>query len=186
MDCLKPVEYVLANICKCEKKRLKIQNSENNDIETMIENRQLPAGGLKELQQYVLKDLQWVKSWTEALIESTERKHTNCVGKDEYYRFMQILYASLYVYSPQGRISGIESMKLRQVDEMLQNGCALSTKFKTNSTFGYQPVTTSKLSRKLLQIYITYLRPRSKIRGDEPLFLHYNGSPATRIGAKVQ
>jgi hypothetical protein len=99
---------------------------------------------------------------------------------------MQVLYASLYVYSPQGRISGIESMKLKQADEMLQTGCAFSTNFKTNSTFGYQPVTTSKLSRKLIHIYTTYLRPRSRqISGEQPLFLNHDGSPATRIGDKV-
>jgi hypothetical protein len=180
MDCLKPLLYVLGSICKCERKQLKKNNSENQDLETLIENRQLPAGGLKELQQCLQKDLLWVKTWATALSDDS-----NFVGKNEYNRFMQVLYAAMYVYSPQGRISGIESMKVKQGYEILQTGCAFSTNFKTNSTFGYQPVTSSKLSRKLLQIYIAYLRPRIRLGGGQPLFLNHNGTPATRIGDKV-
>jgi hypothetical protein len=183
LDCLKPLDYVLANICKSERKRLKRQNSENQDLETLIENRQLPVGGLQELQQCLQKDLGWIKSWA---TELTENGDVNYVGKTEYNRFMQVLYAAMYVYSPQGRISGIESITLKQADEMLQNGVTFSTKFKTNSTFGYQPVTTSKLTRKLLHIYVTYLRPGTNVGGEHALFLNYNGTRATRIGDKVR
>ena len=192
MECLRPFEYVLSNICKSERKRLKRQQSDNQSLETLVENRQLPMGGLHELQECLHEDLIWVKSWASNLISNS---NTNYIGQQEYNKFMQILYATLYIHSPQGRISGIESIKCKQIQELLEGGVTFSTNFKTSSTYGYQPVTTSKLSRKLLHIYVTYVRPtvnryesendNTTIYFNQPLFLHYNGSPATRIGDKV-
>jgi hypothetical protein len=182
-DCLKPLEYVLMNICKSERKRLKKQNSECQDLETLVELGQLPEGGLEEIQQCLQNDLQWVKSWAMDLMNNDI---SNFVGRTEYNRYMQILYASFYAYSPQGRISGIESMKLKQGYEMLTQKVAFSKNFKTNSTFGFQPVTTSSVTRKLLHIYMTYLRPNCSKGSEQSLFLHHNGSPATRIGDKVR
>jgi hypothetical protein len=76
----------------------------------------------------------------------------------------------------------------------------MSTRFKTNASFGYQPVTTAKVSKMLLEFYINNLRPEIvRKREDDsddydpsllnydnsPLFLNFDRSKAIRIGEKV-
>ena len=39
-------------------------------------------------------------------------KDLKVVGEVQYRKVMQTLYASLYVYAPQGRIGGIEALKI--------------------------------------------------------------------------
>ena len=113
---------------------------------------------------------------------------------------MNMLYSALYVYSPQGRISAIEDLKLHHVKDFEREGYAMSSRFKTNAAFGYQPVTTAKVSKMLLSFYVNTLRPEivkkceddndnydpSLLNSDNsPLFLNFDRSNATRIGDKV-
>ncbi len=176
---LPPIELLLQNLSKSQRKELKKRHSNAPDMDDLVSNRELPSGGLKALQAIIATDLVWWKNvdWASPLIE-----------RRTYDKFMQVLYSSLYAHSAQGRISAIADIKWGQVNNLIKNGYILSTRFKTNATFGYQPVTTSKVSLDLIKFYVSVLRPKitSTMNGSQdPLFLHYDGTPASRIGDKV-
>lgn len=176
---LQPIELIIKNLSKNLKKDLKKRLSNAPDMDDLVMNRELPSGGLPELQDIIATDLEWCKGvdWTSLVID-----------KRTYDRFMQILYVSLYAHSPQGRVAGVQDIKWGQAKDLLTYGYTLSSKFKTSASFGYQPVTTSDISLNLIQLYITRLRPKitsTMNNWKDPLFLHYDGTPATRIGDKV-
>ena len=53
---------------------------------------------------------------------------------------MRLLFASMYVTSPQGRIGGINSLCYGGVKDILRDGHSLTTDFKTFAAFTFQPV----------------------------------------------
>jgi hypothetical protein len=140
---------------------------------------QLPPGGLRDLQQAVAKELPWARSV----------RHQN-IDDVAYGRFMQVMFAALYVFSPNGRQSGVVDIKLQQVDEFLAQYFTTSTQFKTHSKFGYQPVTLETISHELLSRYVTLIRPQVR-RHDledttkEALWLTYRGVPEVDVGRLV-
>ena len=71
---------------------------QNNTVENALAHNHFPLGGIAELQAYVNEDLPWAYSFSENDAEVT---------KDSYQHFLAILAASLYVYSPQGRVGGL-------------------------------------------------------------------------------
>jgi hypothetical protein len=90
-------------------------------------------------------------------------------------------------------LTGIEDMKLRQVEDLLKNSVALSQTFKTHSAFGYQPVIAGKLFKELLQIYIDRIRPvaaahnhkKDMTNPDAPLFLTFKGKAEKGISRRI-
>jgi hypothetical protein len=86
--------------------------------------------------------------------------------------------------------SGIDDLKLASADELASQGHVMSTKFKTASTYGFQPVTVSSISLEIFQIYLHCLRPHaSQGRCDlphHPLWLNWKGDREKGIGRKVQ
>ena len=177
------IDCIISNLSKYQRKLLKRRRSDAPDMDDLVNNRSLPKGGLKELKDVLESDLEWFHNLkhTSGIIEAMAYKH-----------FMGMLYSSLYVYSPQGRISAIGDLKLMHADDLLTNGYVLSTRFKTNAEFGYQPVTIAEVSMNLLSFYIKSLRPQIAknslyLKSDNsPLFLNHNGTAAKRIGDKVQ
>ena len=142
-----------------------------------VRDRRMPAGGLPELQSRVDSQLEWAKGI------SKQR-----MSKDEYEAFMEIMYAALYVYSVQGRQSGVMDMKYKQAAELLAQGYSNSTKFKTSAKWKYQPVTLSSTTYLLLQIYVTRVRPQVFLgtpAGADPLWLAYDGSAERKLGLRV-
>lgn len=185
------IDTIIQNFTRLERKRERKRRSDAPDMDDLIANRELPAGGLNKLQEAVESDLEWFRNFKESrgMLEENTYKH-----------FMNMLYSALYVYSPQGRISAIEDLKLHHVKDFESEGYAMSSRFKTNAAFGYQPVTTAKVSKMLLSFYINTLRPEivkkceddndhydpSLLNSDNsPLFLNFDRSNATRIGDKV-
>jgi hypothetical protein len=84
-------------------------------------------------------------------------------------------------------------MKLKQADSLLNNGLAMSSKFKTASKFILQPVTIPEISQHLLSIYLTVLRPiaasKNKIiipQIEEPLWISFYDGCAVDVGRLVQ
>lgn len=75
-----------------KKRHLRSQTSYND---TLIGNLQLPQNGLMELQEAVRGKMVSVKDSMEKVMD-----------EKIYRNFMQLLYAALYVFAPQGRISG--------------------------------------------------------------------------------
>lgn len=168
----------ITNQLKPIKKEHRKRKSTAMDTNVQVSNRLLPSGGLQTLIDQVESEWEWLNriDWSMALLD-----------KDIYDRFMMILYSSLYLFSPQGRISGILDMKLAQANELVHHGSAMSTKFKTSSSFGYQPVTVSSLSRQCLLWYLNNIRPKIKhhTSSSEYLFLKYNGYREDRGGDYV-
>jgi hypothetical protein len=69
----------------------------------------------------------------------------------------------------------------------------MSSKFKTHSKFGFQPVTTNSVSQDLIKKYVVDIRPQIvRIRqgktineADDALFLLYDGGPHNKGGLMV-
>ena len=72
---------------------------EAKTIDNAIDEGQFPLGGIAQLQAYVEDDLPWAYSFGE--------ENSNIeFDKDSYQKFLAILVAALYTFSPQGRIGG--------------------------------------------------------------------------------
>ncbi len=140
-------------------------------MQNLVERRCLPEGNtetqMRALQAIVLERMPWARLCDEG----------SCViDKRIYLGFVGLLAASMYTFSPQGRPSGIVDMKLGQASILLQDGFAQSTVFKTQSMYGYQPVTISTVSMELLQIYLRKVRPAALMAvalDTDPLFLKW-------------
>jgi hypothetical protein len=86
--------------------------------------------------------------------------------------------------------SGIDDLKLSSAEELIGQGHAMSTKFKTAATYGYQPVTMSNLSLEIFKLYVDIFRPfASQGRCNDPqdpLWINWKGTREKGIGRKVQ
>jgi hypothetical protein len=148
----------------------------HRSLETAVKERKLPAGGLVELQQIV-------RECAVPAIASVAQELT----PKSYRHFMELVLAAIYVFSAQGRFSAVSMLKYSQALEMLENGQTMSTEFKTNKTFGYQPVTLHSFSKQLLTIYVEELRPKVALAQPTPdafLWLNHNGVPMLRSGVR--
>ena len=162
---LRMVKQTLKSI----RKEIRIKQSENS-IEALIQRNEWPAGGLIELQNAIRKDMDWVYNMA--------RSNSVPTNKNVYNRYMNLLSASIYSFSCQGRVGGIEDLKFFQGQELLDENVVLTSKFKTNAKFGYQPVTlpADKQSSFLLHFYLTNVRPRLLEGHDDPLFINFAGT----------
>ncbi len=148
-------------------------------MEQKINLYQLPPGGLPDLQRAVAAELPWARAVRSELIDEVAYGH-----------FMQLMFAAMYVLSPNGRQSGVADIKYRQVNELLTQYFTTSTQFKTCSKFGYQPVTLQRISHELVHRYVTVLRPQVRRPSavedsEEPLWLTYKGEREDDVGRLV-
>jgi len=168
--------HVASAITVHQGKQNRARASENT-MEANVLNRRAPAEGLVALQEAVQIEVAWAKAIQTSNIEAKT-----------YRMFMELLYAAMYVLSPQGRLSGILDMKKAQGDELLNAGYSTSAKFKTHAKYGLQPVTLGSVSKELLHMYLFELRPQV-CRADDgpaaPLFLTYEGKPDRNLGRSV-
>lgn len=138
----------------------------------------MPCNGLPDLQQAVLDKLDWALSMRE-----------NDIDKESYMLFMGVMYSALYVFSAQGRISGVMDINYGQARNLLLEGYSTTDQFKTNQRWGLQPVTLSSVTGPLLRHYLNYIRPRvckEDLPSDHtPLWLRYSGRPEEQIGTCV-
>ena len=87
----------------------------------------------------------------------------------------------MYTFSVNGRLGGIANAKYGQRDELLTSGHAMTSLFKTSSSYSYQPIVVDyEVARRLLQIYIDCVRPTERFiqlqDWNSPLWINYNGS----------
>jgi hypothetical protein len=160
----------------------KRSGSQTNALDEAIANRQLPQGGLKELQDTVSAEMPWVYSFCTSV-----RRGPGLVDEPTYQRLICLLIASMYVFAPQGRISGIEDMKVKHVPELMKS-FATSEEFKTSDHYGYQAVSMGNVSKEILSLYMKYFRPRvvsSRPTPNDVLFLTFQGTPDRRLGRHV-
>jgi hypothetical protein len=118
----------------------------------------------------VIRKLEWAQSLTKANID-----------RDIHNAFMSLMFASMYTFSVNGRLGGIANAKYGQRDELLTSGHAMTSLFKTSSSYSYQPIVVDyEVARRLLQIYIDCVRPTERFiqlqDRNSPLWINYNGS----------
>lgn len=144
-------------------------------LEEKIEQRLLPVGGLPELQRAVLDAMPWARA--------VSRHH---IDEASYRRFVSILVAAIYVFSVNGRQSGVMDIKWGQAEELLQMAFCTSKRFKTNKKYGLQPITLAKESHELLAIYVQIVRPQVSRthppQAAEDLWLTYKGKSEMQLG----
>lgn len=128
-------------------------------MKTLVETRRLPEGNvlaqMQSVQSTVMDRMPWARVCASEDV---------VIDKGIFLSFMGLLGASLYSFSPQGRISGIEDMKMSQVSSLFEDGYAESTVFKTKGSYGFQPVTLGIVSMELLRIYLLRVRPAASCR----------------------
>lgn len=187
-----PLFHIIRTISRNMTKRMKRDRSsyQKNTLAGIVYQRELPITGLKGLLENVHSQMEWINKFMEKI--RSEEECMMVLDKEIYDLFMQTLYAAIYVCAPQGRVGGIAELSCMQGLEMLKCGFTHSDSFKTNSTYGYQPVIVADISCSLLHDYIYYLRP--KIIGAStdstpkaPLWIQFNGSKCsnTLISHKV-
>jgi hypothetical protein len=122
-------------------------------MEAAVEDRVLPEGTNEE---------QW------AVLQSTV---TRCMQKiniapttitrDRYVHMIGLTLAALYVFAPQGRIGGLATMQMDQVQRLVDEGFGFTANFKTSSKYGLQPIIGSPQATSCLQVGIyTYITQR--------------------------
>ncbi len=62
-----------------------------------MESGHFPSGGLTQLQEVMVEDIEWAKDIDEHLVRT-------CI--QSYNKFLAILIGAMYCESPQGRIGG--------------------------------------------------------------------------------
>ena len=154
--------------------------AKDKTVETMIYQRRLPVGGLAELQNVLLKDLEYYQS-----IQSCP-----AVDPISYAWMLQTLSASFYVTAPNGRQGGIQTLQLSHLQDLEEMGVACSSKFKTQSSHHFQPVLLSPQCKVFLMAYLRYFRPsvlpsHHTPDRDDALFLNFDGRPTRAIGRLV-
>ena len=176
---------VMKGARKMRTKQLKKKcGSQTNAMDEEIANRRLPQGGLKELQAAVLSEMDWIRAFCVSV-----RHGPGLVDEPTYTRLMCLLMASMYAFAPQGRISGVQDMKLKDAPDLLKDkSFATSRDFKTSGSQGIQAVSMGDVSKEILVLYLKYFRPRvvsSRSTPNEPLFLTFQGLPDKRLGRHV-
>lgn len=171
------LKHVAKTIRKAQSKREK-ETRARTTMDSQVHARRMPGGGLAELQRAVDNRLPWAAQLDGKIID-----------KETYQLFMGLLYSALYVYSVQGRISGVMDLNYGQASELLTSGYCTTDHFKTRDRWGLQPVTLSAVTHKLLTQYMTQVRPTacesaSPLQSD-PLWLRFDGSIDAHIGVRL-
>jgi hypothetical protein len=142
-------------------------------IEDFVSVGRWPAGGMQDLYDAVISELAWLKHVIDG---------GNNITRDVFNLFTQLLAASAYVGCVQGRIGAIQDLLLSQAKALFEDEYILAKDFKTSMQFGLQPVLSSNIFLKMLQIYLLYFRPRTK--SSDFLFISFS-KQKLRIGKLV-
>ena len=83
------IDTIIQNFTRLERKRERKRRSDAPDMDDLIANRELPAGGLNKLQEAVESDIEWFYNFKESrgMLEENTYKH-----------FMNMMYSALYVF----------------------------------------------------------------------------------------
>ena len=170
------------HMTRVRKSLTKARNNDalQNTAENLVKNGKMPEGGLQELGKYISSALPWVLSL----------KQEDFRNPKNYNHFMGWLYSSFYM-SVQGRIGGIQDMRVGQADNLMEGETEYSQHFKTSSYHSFQAVSISEIAAKGLQIYVTLARPvivgdNTALDHDEAfLFLTSNAKPEYMAGSRV-
>lgn len=150
----------------------------HNTWHELVQNRRIPAGGLAALQGAVVEELPWARTVRAQDIDDVA-----------YRRFVQLVVSAVYVFSANGRQSGVSDVRMGQVEGLLGDGFTTTTKFKTNSKFGYQPITLGVVAQELVYLYVQTVRPQvcraAEIHPDDHMWITYRGEADLHVGKLV-
>ena len=163
------------------KKVAKKTISKDHNVDAMINALRFPPGGLKQLQEAIEEEIDWVNSF-----KATDKYFiTSTMDESVYKKFIGLLIASIYCFAPQGRIAALESMEMKDADRLLSS-YVMSTVLKTQSKYGYQPVYLCPIAKNILEVYLNHMRPivckHRKAKPTDPLFITYAGAPHKLLG----
>jgi hypothetical protein len=167
----------------CTQRKLSDKKLSERTYEIAVARRQLPENGLEELQKLVVSQLDLVRKIKERL----KRGMKIVVDEDLYNRFMRLFYSAIYVFAVNGRIGGIESLRLKDVT-LLFASAATTSEFKTQRFYKLQPVFFTRVPKYILPVYITVIRPSVEGLLKNPnnhLFLRSDGRPEANAGQKL-
>ena len=135
---------------------VKQYSSPEESVEAMITNNQWPDGGLPQLQEAVEEEYEvWAKPFVRGILRG-EKLHAMDVN-----RFFRLMMSALYTHQPNGRVAAVADLRVSQVEKLLSQGHAMSTKLKTRVTFGYQDIILDeRVSGPLVQLYVRVIRKR--------------------------
>jgi hypothetical protein len=176
-EVLVKVRHVATAVRKLQVRREKDIRSRVS-MDSKVRERRMPSGGLAELQRVVNRRIPWAMS-----LQDTK------INEEDYKQVLGLLYSTLYVYSVQGRISGIMDLTFDQAQELLTSGYVTTDQFKTNDKWGLQPVTLSVRALQLLELYLHSLRPhameRSVVTPVNALWVTFHGERDKLVGQRV-
>jgi len=179
-DSLSAMNCLTKNITRIFNRQRKRELALTADKKDLIFLREMPKDGLIGLANCVKGRLIWANNLL--------RRKGVVITEGAYREFMQLLFSSLYVYAPQGRISGIIDLKYGDKDRILSAGYATSSQFKTSASFGFQQVIFAKIPYDLFKFYINCLYPvvqQSNPNSSSPLWLKWSGIKENKIGNLV-
>lgn len=81
-------------------------------------------------------------------------------------------------------MGSFDSLTFGQRNELLSKGVSMSNCFKTGLQFGLQPCIFPAEALELLQLYLSFMRPKMMENSDDLLFITFNGTPL-RVGRFV-
>lgn len=81
------------------------------------------------------------------------------IFKATYYEVIGLVVGAMYACAPQGRINGIITLRLGQALDIYTDGLTMTTEFKTQEYYGFQPVLFPPLVRQILAFYLDKSRP---------------------------
>jgi hypothetical protein len=142
---------------------------------------------LEDLFDIVKSKVSWAEQW---VAELTSSSSLSAMEQANYKQFTQLLLSSFYTTGVQGRPFAIEKMTLEAGIVLMNDGVAFSTEFKTHAKYGYQPIMASKVTGRLLKLYLCHVRPiilnthRQSVDHNQ-LWLNYNGKPLQKLGKEV-
>ena len=137
------ITKVLTKIRKSCRKREHLEKNEKT-LKSAVHNHELPPDGLAGLQASVQSQIPLAM----AILKQCER--TNSVSATEYRDYMSVIYCAFYTDSVTGRVSALEDMRVGQMVELLDQGFAMSSQFKTYAKFGMSSISNNDVVDPLL------------------------------------
>ena len=182
-----PIGDVIAKCRFDARKTLRKENSSRPTMKKKVELRHLPSDGFETLLKLVNLEIECIKN-----LRNFKKAG---MTKQLYDRVIACIMAAFYCRLPQGRPGAFACLELEHMESFRTKGYAVTQFFKTNQTFGYQPILIDTDIYSILKIYVENFRPRAaravlSSRGScissKYLLLTYEGDQHKKIGDSVQ
>jgi hypothetical protein len=176
-----PITCVGDLIRSCRRQALKQRRRDESDrsMRVQVVNMSLPPDGFQGLLRILDGRTQWAFSCKD--ISAID------IDKRIYDDYLSVMFSNLYCKVPQGRVGGLMNIKLWQFTEIESQGHTMSTKFKTMSKYGLQPVVVDGEICNMIRIYVERFRPVAILNNDacDYLWLTFKGEQVHRMGSYV-